>query len=169
MAVALPAIGADLGAAGSNLAWVVNAYLVPFGGLLLLAGRVGDLLGSRRVLLAGLAVFTAASAMCGMAPTLTVLVAARFLQGVGGALASAVVLGMIVQLFPDDRDRTRALGAFGFVGAAGSSIGLLAGGVLTEALSWPWIFCAMCLWDWPLWRACEAGSRRRPASEAEPT
>lgn len=140
VAVALPAIGADLGAAGSDLAWVVNGYLVPFGGLLLLAGRLGDLLGSRRVLLAGLALFTAASVMCGVAPNLGALVAARFLQGVGGALASAVVLGMIVQLFPSDRDRARALGAFGFVGAAGSSIGLLAGGVLTEALSWSWIF-----------------------------
>jgi EmrB/QacA subfamily drug resistance transporter len=140
VAVALPVIGADLRVAGPALTWVVNAYLVPFAGLLLLAGRLGDLLGSRRVLLAGLGLFTTASVLCGLAPTLGVLAAARFLQGVGGALASAVVLGMIVQLFPGDRDRARALGAFGFVGAAGSSIGLVAGGVLTEALSWSWIF-----------------------------
>jgi EmrB/QacA subfamily drug resistance transporter len=140
VAVALPVIGADLGVSGPELAWVVNAYLVPFAGLLLLAGRLGDLLGSRRVLLAGVGLFTAASVLCGIAPTWGVLVAARLLQGIGGALASAVVLGMIVQLFPGDRDRARALGAFGFVGAAGSSIGLLAGGVVTEALSWSWIF-----------------------------
>lgn len=140
VAVALPVIGADVDVTGPALAWVVNAYLVPFGGLLLLCGRLGDLFGSRRVLLAGLAVFTVASLLCGLASSLEALVAARFLQGVGGAAASAVVLGMIVTLFPDPRDRGRALGVYAFVGAAGSSIGLLAGGLLTQTLGWPWIF-----------------------------
>lgn len=156
VAVALPAIGTDLAITGTDLAWVVNAYLVPFGGLLLLAGRLGDLLGARRVLLTGLVVFTAASLLCGLAPNLQALVAARFLQGVGGALASAVVLGMIVTLFPESGERGRALGAFSFFGAAGSSIGLLAGGVLTEALSWPWIF----LVNVPLGLAAVLGTRR---------
>jgi EmrB/QacA subfamily drug resistance transporter len=140
VAVALPAIGADLDVTGADSAWVVNAYLIPFGGLLLLAGRLGDLLGSRRVLLVGLVVFTSASFLCGVATSIGPLIAARFIQGVGGALASAVVLGMVVTLFPDQAERSRALGVFAFVGAAGSSIGLLAGGVLTAALSWPWIF-----------------------------
>jgi EmrB/QacA subfamily drug resistance transporter len=140
VAVALPVIGADLHIGASGLTWVVNAYLVPFAGLLLLAGRLGDLFGPRRVLLAGLGLFTTASLACGLAPRFDVLVVARFLQGVGGALASAVVLGMIVTLFPEPADRGRALGVFSFVGAAGSSIGLLAGGLLTQALSWPWIF-----------------------------
>ena len=119
VAVARPALGADLEATGPDLAWVVNAYLVPFGDLVLLAGRLGDLSGPPRGLLAGLSPFTAASVACGLAPTLGMLVAARFAQGVGGALASAVVLGMIVRLFPNDRDRARALGAFGFVGRRG--------------------------------------------------
>lgn len=140
VAVALPVIGEDLDVTQSALAWIVNAYLVPFGGLLLLAGRLGDVFGPRRVLLAGLAIFTSASALCGLAPGVEALIAARFVQGVGGALASAVVLGMIVTLFPEPDERGRALGAFGFVGAAGSSMGLLAGGLLTTGLSWPWIF-----------------------------
>jgi EmrB/QacA subfamily drug resistance transporter len=140
VAVALPVIGADLQVSGTALAWVVNAYLVPFGGLLLLAGKLGDVLGPRRVLLAGLAVFTAASLGCGLAPDIGVLVAARFVQGVGGALASAVVLGMIVTLFRGPAERGRALAVYGFVGAAGSSVGLLAGGLLTQGAGWPWIF-----------------------------
>lgn len=140
VAVALPAIGAEWDVAGPALAWVVNAYLIPFGGLLLLAGRVGDLWGARRVLAAGLVVFTVASALCGLAPTLEVLIVARFVQGVGGALASAVVLGMIVTLFAEPVKRGRALGVYAFVGAAGSAVGLVAGGLLTEELSWPWIF-----------------------------
>jgi len=140
VAVALPLIGRDLHTTGPSLAWVVNAYLVPFGGLLLLAGRLGDVLGTRRMLLLGLTVFTAASVACALAPTIAVLAAARFVQGVGAAMASAVVLGMIVTLFPSPDDRGRALAVYGFVGAAGSSIGLLAGGVVTQALSWPWIF-----------------------------
>ena len=138
--VALPSIQEDLGFSQSNLAWVVNAYLIAFGGLLLLAGRLGDLLGSRRVFLAGLTVFTAASVVCAVAPSQGVLIAARFIQGAGGALTTAVVLGMIVSMFPEPREQAKAIGVYGFVASAGGSIGLLAGGVLTEAISWHWIF-----------------------------
>ncbi|MCP3799209.1 MFS transporter [Allokutzneria sp. A3M-2-11 16] len=138
--VALPAIAADLGFTASGLAWVVNAYLIPFGGLLLLAGRLGDLLGRKRVFLAGLAVFTVASLLCGLAWSPEVLLVARLVQGVGGAVSSAVILGMIVTLFPEARDRAKALGVYSFVQAAGGSIGSLAGGVLTQSASWHWIF-----------------------------
>ena len=138
--VALPSIQADLGFSQSSLAWVVNAYLIAFGGLLLLSGRLGDLLGRRRVFLAGLGVFTVASLACGFAQSQAALVAARFLQGVGGALASAVILGMIVTMFPERREQAKAIGVFGFVASAGGSIGLLAGGLLTEAINWHWIF-----------------------------
>jgi EmrB/QacA subfamily drug resistance transporter len=138
--VALPSIQTDLGFTQSSLAWVVNAYLIAFGGLLLLAGRLGDLVGRRRVLLAGLTVFTLASLLCGFAWSEATLIGARFVQGVGGAAASAVALGMIVTLFPDPRERATALGVYSFVAAAGASIGLLAGGVLTQALDWHWIF-----------------------------
>jgi EmrB/QacA subfamily drug resistance transporter len=138
--VALPSIQEDLGFTQSNLAWIVNAYMIAFGGLLLLAGRLGDLLGQRRVFLAGLAVFTAASVVCAVAPNQGALIGARFVQGVGGALTSAVILGMIVTMFPEPREQAKAIGVFGFVASAGGSIGLLAGGVLTEAISWSWIF-----------------------------
>ncbi len=138
--VALPSIAADLQFSPTDLSWVVNAYLVAFGGLLLLAGRVGDLVGQRRVFLAGLAVFVAASLACALATAPWMLVGARLAQGVGGALTSAVVLGMIVSLFPDPAERARAIGVYGFVASAGGSIGLLAGGVLTAALDWRWIF-----------------------------
>jgi len=138
--VALPSIQDDLGFSQSSLAWVVNAYLIPFGGLLLLAGRLGDLVGQRRVFLAGLAVFTVASLLCAVAPTQEVLIGARFVQGVGGALTSAVILGMIVTMFPEQREQQKAIGAFTFVAVSGGSIGLLAGGVLTEAINWHWIF-----------------------------
>jgi len=138
--VALPSIQEDLGFSPNDLAWVVNAYLVAFGGLLLLAGRLGDLVGQRRVFLTGLAGFTAASVLCALAQTQEVLVAARFLQGVGGALSSAVVLGMIVTMFTEPREQAKAIGVYGFVASAGGSVGLLAGGVLTEALDWHWIF-----------------------------
>jgi EmrB/QacA subfamily drug resistance transporter len=138
--VALPSIQADLGFSQSSLAWVVNAYLIAFGGLLLLAGRVGDLIGRRRVFLAGLAVFTAASLLCALAESRGVLIAARFVQGAGGAISSAVILGMIVTMFPEPREQAKAIGVYGFVAAAGSSIGLLAGGILTEAINWHWIF-----------------------------
>ena len=138
--VALPSIQDDLGFSRSGLAWVVNAYMVAFGGLLLLAGRLGDLAGRRNVLVAGLVVFTAASLMCGLATGPGVLVAARFVQGAGGAMASAVILGMIVTLFPDPRERARAIGAFSFSAAAGGSIGNIAGGLITDALTWNWVF-----------------------------
>jgi EmrB/QacA subfamily drug resistance transporter len=138
--VALPSIQDDLGFSQSDLAWVVNAYLIPFGGLLLLAGRAGDLIGQRRVFLAGLAVFTGASLLCAVAQSQGVLIGARFIQGVGGALASSVILGMIVMMFPEPREQAKAIGAYTFVAVAGGSIGLLAGGVLTEAINWHWIF-----------------------------
>jgi EmrB/QacA subfamily drug resistance transporter len=138
--VALPAIQDDLGFTSSSLAWVVNAYLIAFGGLLLLAGRLGDLLGRRNIFVSGLVVFTAASVLCGFAQSQELLVAARFVQGVGGALTSAVILGMIVTLFPEPREQAKAIGFYAFVASAGGSIGLLAGGVLTQAINWHWIF-----------------------------
>ena len=138
--VALPSIQEDLGFSQSSLAWVVNAYLIAFGGLLLLAGRLGDLISRRGVFLAGLAIFTLASIACGMAQTQEMLVAARFVQGVGGALTSAVILGMIVTMFPEPREQAKAIGVYGFVASAGGSIGLLVGGVLTASINWHWIF-----------------------------
>jgi EmrB/QacA subfamily drug resistance transporter len=138
--VALPSIQDDLGFSQSSLAWVVNAYLIAFGGLLLLAGRLGDLLGRRSVFLVGLTVFTLASLACGLAQSEAVLVTARFIQGVGGALTSAVILGMIVTMFPEPSEQAKAIGVYSFVASAGGSIGLLLGGVLTEAISWHWIF-----------------------------
>jgi EmrB/QacA subfamily drug resistance transporter len=138
--VALPSIQADLGFSQSALAWVVNAYLIAFGGLLLLAGRLGDLISRRGVFLAGLAVFTGASLVCGIASSQAVLVGARFVQGAGGAMTSAVILGMIVTMFPEPREQAKAIGVYSFVASAGGSIGLLAGGVLTQSLDWHWIF-----------------------------
>ncbi|HEX6652296.1 MAG TPA: MFS transporter [Thermoleophilaceae bacterium] len=138
--VALPNIQDDLGFSQSSLAWVVNAYLIAFGGLLLLAGRVGDLISRRGVFLAGLGVFTAASLACGLAPTQEVLIGARFVQGVGGAMTSAVVLGMIVTMFHEPREQAKAIGVYAFVASAGGSVGLIAGGVLTQAINWHWIF-----------------------------
>jgi EmrB/QacA subfamily drug resistance transporter len=138
--VALPSIQRDLGFSTSSLAWVVNAYLIAFGGLLLLAGRLGDLVGRKRVFLTGLAVFTAASALCGFAQSQAMLVVARFIQGAGGALTSSVILGMIVTMFPEPREQAKAMGVFAFVASGGASVGLLAGGVLTQALDWHWIF-----------------------------
>ena len=138
--VALPSIQESLGFSQSNLAWVINAYMIPFGGLLLLAGRIGDLLGQRRVFLVGLTIFTAASLLCAASPVQAWLIGARFVQGIGGALASAVILGMIVTMFPHPADQAKAIGVYGFVASAGGSIGLLLGGVLTEAISWHFIF-----------------------------
>ncbi len=138
--VALPSIQDDLGFTNSSLAWVVNAYLIAFGGLLLLAGRFGDLIGRRTVFLAGLGVFTVASLLCGAAQSQAMLVGARFLQGVGGAMTSAVILGMIVTMFPEPREQAKAIGVYAFVASAGGSVGLLAGGVLTQAINWHWIF-----------------------------
>jgi EmrB/QacA subfamily drug resistance transporter len=138
--VALPSIQDDLGFSQNDLAWVINAYMIPFGGLLLLAGRIGDLVGQRRVFLIGLAIFTTASLLCAVSQSQEMLVGARFVQGVGGAMASAVILGMIVTMFPEPAAQAKAIGVYGFVASAGGSIGLLAGGVLTDAISWHWIF-----------------------------
>jgi EmrB/QacA subfamily drug resistance transporter len=138
--VALPSIQTDLHFSQSALAWVVNAYLIAFGGLLLLVGRLGDLIGRRRIFLAGLTVFTVASLVCGLAESRGLLIGARFVQGVGGAMTSAVILGMIVTMFPRPSEQAKAIGVYSFVAAAGGAIGLLAGGVLTQAINWHWIF-----------------------------
>jgi EmrB/QacA subfamily drug resistance transporter len=138
--VALPSIQDDLGFSQSNLAWVVNAYLIAFGGLLLLSGRLGDLIGRKQILMIGLAIFVVASALCGVAQTQGMLIGARLLQGIGGAMTSAVILGIIVTMFPEPREQAKAIGVYSFVGSAGASIGLLLGGVLTEAINWHWIF-----------------------------
>ncbi|MDQ3730012.1 MAG: MFS transporter, partial [Actinomycetota bacterium] len=138
--VALPAIQDDLGFSQSGLAWVVNGYLIAFGGLLLLSGRLGDLLGRKNVFMVGMGIFLAASLLCGFAQSQELLVGARFVQGIGGALTSAVILGMIVTMFPEPKELAKALGIYAFVASAGGSIGLLAGGVLTEAINWHWIF-----------------------------
>jgi EmrB/QacA subfamily drug resistance transporter len=138
--VALPSIQRELNFSQANLTWVVNAFLVTFGSLLLLAGRLGDLVGRKRVFMLGVTVFTIASALCGLAPSQGVLIGARFLQGVGAALQASVILAIIVTEFPEPADRARAMSAYVFVSVAGGSLGLLAGGALTAALSWHWIF-----------------------------
>ena len=138
--VALPSIQSDLGFTQANLAWVVNSYLIAFGGLLLLSGRLGDLVGRKRVLLEGLSVFTVSSLLCGLSFNPGLLIAARFVQGIGGALSSAVALAMVVAMFPEQPEQARAFGVYSFVASAGASIGLLAGGILTHAISWHWIF-----------------------------
>ena len=138
--VALPSIQDDLDFSQASLAWVVNAYLIAFGGLLLLAGRLGDLIGRRKMFLIGLTVFTGASLLCAVAQTQAMLIGARFLQGAGGAMTSAVILGMIVTMFREPREQAKAIGVYSFVASAGGSIGLLLGGVLTEAINWHWIF-----------------------------
>jgi EmrB/QacA subfamily drug resistance transporter len=138
--VALPSIQGDLGFSQSALAWVVNAYLIAFGGLLLLAGRLGDLLGRRRIFLLGLSVFTVASMLCGLAQSQEMLIGARFVQGIGGAMTSAVILGMIVTMFREPQEQAKAIGVYSFIASAGASIGLLLGGVLTQTINWHWIF-----------------------------
>ncbi|WP_199844201.1 MFS transporter [Streptomyces sp. RTd22] len=138
--VALPSIQQDIGFSSSGLAWVVNAYLVPFGGLLLLSGRLGDLIGRKRVFITGLIVFTAASLLCGVSQNPGMLLTSRFVQGIGGAVTSAVTLGMVVTLFPLPKERAKAIGVYSFVQSAGGSMGLLAGGALTQTISWHWIF-----------------------------
>ncbi len=158
--VALPSIQDSLDFSQSNLAWVVNAYLIPFGGLLLLAGRMGDLLGQRKVFLTGLAIFTVASLVCAASESQEMLIGARFVQGIGGALASAVILGMIVTMFPEPAEQAKAIGVYGFVASAGGSIGLLAGGALTQAISWHWIF----LINLPIGIATAYGALRLVAS-----
>jgi EmrB/QacA subfamily drug resistance transporter len=138
--VALPSIQHDLHFSQANLTWVVSSFLITFGGLLLLAGRLGDLAGRKRVFLAGVVIFTAASMLCGIAPSQGWLIGARFLQGVGAATQASVILAIIVTEFPEPAERARAMSAYVFVSVAGGSLGLLAGGLLTQALDWHWIF-----------------------------
>jgi len=138
--VALPSIRADLGFTEESLAWVLNAYLLTFGGFLLLGGRLGDLFGHRRLFLSGISLFTLASLACGLSTSQNMLIAARAVQGLGGAVVSAVALSLLLLLFQEPAERTKAMGFFGFVMAGGGSIGVLLGGVLTDALSWHWIF-----------------------------
>src|SRR5256884_2484120 len=138
--VALPSIRASLGFSGTSLAWVVNAYLLTFGGFLLLGGRLGDLFGHRRLFLIGITFFTLASLACGMARAQGFLVTARAIQGLGGAVVSAGALSLIMTLFTEPAERAKAMGFFGFVAAGGGSIGVLLGGVPTNALNWHWVF-----------------------------
>ncbi|HEY8722790.1 MAG TPA: DHA2 family efflux MFS transporter permease subunit [Gaiellaceae bacterium] len=138
--VALPSIRTDLGFSATSLAWVVNAYLLTFGGFLLLGGRLGDLFGHRRMFLAGITLFTLASAACGLAGSQGFLIAARAVQGLGGAVASAVSLSLMMNLFTTPADRAKAMGVFGFVASGGGSIGVLLGGILTGTINWHWIF-----------------------------
>jgi EmrB/QacA subfamily drug resistance transporter len=138
--VALPSIQHDLHFSQGNLTWVMNGYLITFGGFLLLAGRLGDLVGRKRVFLTGLVMFTVASVLCGIADSQALLIGARLLQGIGGAVASSVILAIIVTEFPERVDQAKAMGMYAFVSAGGGSIGLLAGGVLTQSLDWHWIF-----------------------------
>src|SRR5213592_392692 len=138
--VALPSIRQDLGFSGTSLAWVVNAYLLTYGGFLLLGGRLGDLFGQRRLFLIGITFFTLASLACGLANTQGLLVAARALQGFGGAVVSAVGLSLVMSLFTEQSERAKAMGVYGFVAAGGGTIGVLLGGILTDKLNWHWIF-----------------------------
>ena len=138
--VALPSIRTDLGFTETSLVWVVNAYMLTFGGFLLLGGRLGDLYGHRKLFLAGIVLFTLASLGCGLAQSQAMLVVARAVQGLGGAVVSAVALSLIMNLFPDSQGRAKAMGVYGFVCAAGGSIGVLLGGLLTDTMGWHWIF-----------------------------
>ena len=138
--VALPSIERDLGFGEADLTWVVNAYAIAYAGFVLLAGRLGDLVGRKRVFLAGVVLFTLASAACGLAASPAMLITARFVQGVGGALSSGVIIAMIVTGFPEARQRAQAMSVFAFTIAGGGSLGLLAGGFLTQAVSWHWVF-----------------------------
>jgi EmrB/QacA subfamily drug resistance transporter len=138
--VALPSIREDLGFSQTSLAWVVNAYLLTFGGFLLLGGRLGDIYGHRRLFIAGIALFTLASLACGIANSQGLLVAARAVQGFGGAVVSAVGLGLVMNLFTEQADRAKAMGVYGFVASGGGTIGVLLGGILTDRLNWHWIF-----------------------------
>src|ERR671917_515791 len=138
--VALPTIRDDLGFSQESLVWVVNAYLLTFGGFLLLGGRLGDLFGHRRLFLLGIALFTLASLACGLATSQEMLIGARAVQGLGGAIVSAVALSLMLMLFTGPAERAKAMGIFGFVASGGGSLGVLLGGVLTDILDWHWIF-----------------------------
>ena len=167
--VALPSIRVDLAFTQTALVWVVNAYMLTFGGFLLLGGRLGDLFGHRRLFLSGIVLFTGASLACGLAASQAMLIAARAVQGLGGAVVSAVALSLIMNLFTEAEERTKAMGIFGFVMAGGGTIGVLLGGVLTDALDWHWIFLvnlpigilvfALCLALIPAGRAARAETR----------
>src|ERR1700750_356336 len=167
--VALPSIRTDLGFTETSLVWVVNAYMLTFGGCLLLGGRLGDLYGHRRLFLIGIRLFTLASLFCGLATSAGMLVTARAVQGVGGAVASAVSLSLMMTLFTEPAERAKAMGIFGFVAAGGGSIGVLLGGVLTDLLDWHWIFlvtlpigaavCVLSLRLLPAGREARAGGR----------
>ncbi len=148
--VALPSIRTDLHFTETSLVWVVNAYMLTFGGFLLLGGRLGDIYGHRKMFLMGITLFTLASLACGISTTQTMLIAARAVQGVGGAVVSAVSLSLIMSMFTEGGERAKAMGVYGFVCAAGGSVGLLLGGVLTSALNWHWIF----LVNLPIGAAC---------------
>ncbi|MBI2245516.1 MAG: MFS transporter, partial [Nocardioides sp.] len=163
--VALPSIQSDLAFTQSALAWVVNAYLLTFGGFLLLSGRLGDLLGNRRVFLGGVVSFTVASVACGLAPSAGLLVAGRAVQGLGGAAVSAVALSLIMGLFSDPAERARAMGFFGFVMSGGGAVGVLLGGVLTGLFSWHWIFLVNVPIGIGVWLAAR---RVLPADETVP-
>src|SRR5438874_3555016 len=138
--VALPSIQKDLAFSETSLAWVVNAYLLTYGGFLLLGGRLGDLFGHRRLFISGITLFTLASLVCGLSTTSGLLVGARAVQGLGGAVASAVSLSLMMTLFTEHEERAKAMGIFGFVASGGGSIGVLLGGVLTDLINWHWIF-----------------------------
>ncbi|MGB0101575.1 MAG: DHA2 family efflux MFS transporter permease subunit [Nocardioides sp.] len=161
--VALPSIQEDLGFSQPALAWVVNAYLLTFGGFLLLSGRLGDLLGNKRVFLGGVVAFTVASVACGLAPSAGWLVVGRAVQGLGGAAVSAVALALIMGLFSDPGERAKAMGVFGFVMSGGGAVGVLLGGVLTGLLSWHWIFLVNVPIGIGVWVAAR---RVLPADEA---
>ncbi|MGI8412981.1 MAG: DHA2 family efflux MFS transporter permease subunit [Solirubrobacteraceae bacterium] len=162
--VALPSIRKDLGFSSTTLAWVVNGYLLTFGGFLLLGGRLGDLFGHRRLFLGGIALFTLASLGCGAATTQAMLVAARIVQGFGGAVVSAVALSLMMSLFVEPAERAKAMGVFGFVAAGGATLGVLLGGILTDVLNWHWIF----LVNVPIGIAVSAFALRVLPNETQP-
>jgi MFS family permease len=151
--VALPSIRTALGFSETSLVWVVNAYMLTFGGFLLLSGRLGDLFGQRRIFLGGIVLFTLASLACGLSRSPTMLVAARAVQGIGGSAVSAISLSLIMNLFPEPGERAKAMGVYSFVCAGGGSVGVLLGGLLVQSLDWHWIFLVniarwACAW-WP--------------------
>jgi len=154
--VALPSIRESLGFSEASLVWVVNAYMLTYGGFLLLGGRLGDYFGHRRLFLLGIALFTLASLACGFANSQWLLIVARAVQGLGGAVVSAIALSLIIDLFTEEGDRAKAMGVYGFVCAAGGSLGVLAGGVLTSALSWHWVFLVNIPIGIAVYMACRA-------------
>jgi EmrB/QacA subfamily drug resistance transporter len=164
--VALPSIREDLAFTETSLVWVVNAYMLTYGGFLLLGGRLGDLFGQRRLFLLGITLFTLASLVCGLANSQAVLVAARAVQGLGGAVVSAIALSLIMNVFTEPADRAKAMGIYGFICAAGGSIGVLLGGMLTSALSWHWIFLVNLPIGAAVYALCVVLLRESPAPAA---